>query len=244
MFNIFENLFNEYHSGIIDRNECEIRFKEMNDRIDESKTQSIEELAHRLNMRLGERGIQNGTDKTKWREVIMADMLGHVVHSKISSGKNSEGYGSDAFIPPSPNRTTRRLVEKSLGVEYKSQVLTTKQIKNLRGEVKKLKNGSSHTYTPLTIRGVYNGFNSNYEVANQKYSEIQHYFGLFYQERVVLIIKVDTDYVIESLNRNYQKWLEGQKTGNRKTTNLNTVSVNLGDTHLYEVAWKDESFFV
>ena len=70
MFNIFENLFNEYHSGIIDRNECEIRFKEMNDRIDESKTQSIEELAHRLNMRLGERGIQNGTDKTKWREVI------------------------------------------------------------------------------------------------------------------------------------------------------------------------------
>jgi hypothetical protein len=136
------------------------------------------------------------------------------------------------------------LVEKSLGVEYKSQVLTTKQIKNLRGEVKKLKNGSSHTYTPLTIRGVYNGFNINYEVANQKYSEIQHYFGLFYQEMLVLIIKVNTDYVMESLNLNYRKWLEGQKSGNRKTTNLNTVSVNLGDTHLYEVAWKDESFFM
>jgi len=244
MFNIFENLFKEFHSGIIDRDECMLRYNQMTGGNQDPKTQSIEELAHTLHVRLSEKGIQNGTDKTKWREYIMAEKLGHTVHRKISSGKLGEGYGSDAFIPPTPNRATRRKLQKKLGAEYKTQVLTQDQIKNLLGEIKVLKNGSTHTYTPLTIRGVYNGFNSNYEVANVKYAEIQHYFGLFYEERVVLIIKVDTDYVMESLNLNYRKWLEVHKSGNRKTTNLNTVSVNLGDTHLYEIAWKDESFFM
>jgi len=187
MFNIFENLFKEFHSGNIDRNECMIRYNELYNRDQESKTQSIEELAHSLNVRLSEQGIQNGTDKTKWREYIMAEKLGHTVHRKISSGKLSEGYGSDAFIPPTPNRATRRKILKKLRAEYKTQVLTQDQIKNLIGEIKVHKNGNTHTYKPLTIRGVYNGFNSNYEVANVKYAEIQHYFGLFYQEKVVLI---------------------------------------------------------
>ncbi len=54
-----------------------------------------------------------------------------------------------------------------------------------------------------------------------------------------MIIKVNTDYVMDTLNANYEAFMK--KTGG--TTNLNTVSVNLADTHLYTVAYKDQEFY-
>ena len=60
---------------------------------------------------------------------------------------------------------------------------------------------------------------SNYETASVEYAKIEHYFGLFYQEKCVLIINVNTDYVMNTLNANYEAYI---KKGSG-TTNLNTV---------------------
>ena len=46
-----------------------------------------------------------------------------------------------------------------------------------------------------------------------------------------------TALIIETLTENKKKWKPG------KTTNLNTVTVDLRDTSTYEVAYKDEEWF-
>ena len=65
-------------------------------------------------------GFPKGTDKTKWREPVMAEKLGHTAHSKISAGKGKDEYGNDA--------TTQ---EKGKYVEYKSSALSEKDLNNL-----------------------------------------------------------------------------------------------------------------
>ena len=52
-----------------------------------------------------------------------------------------------------------------------------------------------------------------------------------------MVIKPHTEYVIKTLTENKKKWKPG------KTTNLNTVTVDLRDTSTYEVAYKDEEWF-
>ena len=68
----------------------------------------------------GKFGISKGTDKTKWREPVMAEKLGHTAHSKISAGKGKDEYGNDA--------TTQ---EKGKYAEYKSSALSEKDLNNL-----------------------------------------------------------------------------------------------------------------
>ena len=187
---------------------------------------TVEELANALYRKCQSLEVKKGTDKTKWREIVIAEKLGHIVHNKISAGKGTKEYGSDAFN-----------LELISYEEYKSKILSDEELRNLL-ELPKGKKGN--TYAPLTVSGVYNGYNSNYEVASVEYSKKGHYFAVFYEELCLLIIKVNTDYVMKSLNDNYNKFISNGKKG---STNLNTVMVNLADTHLYTVAYKNEEFY-
>ena len=47
---------------------------------------SYEQLANALYLKGEQDGFVKVTDKTKWREPVMADKLGHKAHSKISAG--------------------------------------------------------------------------------------------------------------------------------------------------------------
>ena len=58
---------------------------------------TTEEIATALYLKMEAESIAKGTDKTKWREVVTAEKLGHRVHPSISAGHGKAGYGSDAF---------------------------------------------------------------------------------------------------------------------------------------------------
>ena len=188
---------------------------------------STEELANALYRKMEAEGIAKGTDKTKWREVVTAEKLGHKVHKKISAGHGSDEYGSDALDP---------IITKY--AEYKSKAMVDDQIRNLLEKIRFPKSGKR--YVPLTVGGVYNGFNSNYETASVRYANNDHYFSVFYKEICVLIIKVDTNHVMDTLEANYRKY---EAKGKKGTSNCNTVKVNLGDTEIYTVAYKNEEFY-
>ena len=180
---------------------------------------TYEELANMLYLKGEKDGYSKITDKSKWHEPVMANKLGHTAHKKISAGAGSLEYGSDAK-------------DDSNGIyaEYKAKCAVDKDLGQLLGKVKYKKTGER--YVPFTVPGIYNG--AYKEDAIVKYSKIDHYFGVFYKELCILIIKVNTEYVIETLRNGMLKMTEG------KTKNLNTVEVNLGDTHLYEVAYRNE----
>lgn len=186
---------------------------------------TLEDLSSALYRKMEKLGFSKGTDKTKWREPVIAEKLGHTAHAKISAGKGKDEYGSDATTQDKNH------------AEYKSKTLNESDLNNLLERVYGKK--KQNQYVPLTVSGVYNGYNSNYETASVEYAKIEHYFGVFYQEKCVLVIKVNTDYVMKTLNANYEAF---KKKGSG-TTNLNTVSVNLADTHLYTVAYKDQEFY-
>ena len=182
---------------------------------------TYEELAASLYLKGESDGYQKVTDKTKWREPVMAEKLNHVAHEKISAGSGKDEYGSDAF-------------DSSTGkfAEYKSQSIVEKELKNLFERPRTRGKGN---YVPLKVIGVYNG--AYKEEALLAYAEIDHYYGVFYKELCVLIIKPHTEYVIQQLRKNN----ENRKPG--KTTNLNNVTVDLANESLYDVVYKNEKFF-
>lgn len=192
---------------------------------------TIEQRAHLINTlsysdlasMLYEKGEQDGypniTDKSKWREPSMAEKLGHEAHKKISAGKNNEKYGSDAY--DKKNKTYS---------EYKTSSIRDKELNNLFERPYR-----NRTYAPHTVIGIYNGAYTKSAIEHCK--KVDHYFGVFYKEKPVLIIKVDKEHVVSSLENGLKKM-----TG-KKTTNLNRVEVSLKDTHLYEVAYKDEAWW-
>ena len=182
---------------------------------------SYEELAHALYIK-GERdGVQKITDKTQWREFVIAEKLGHKAFDKISAGAGSDKYGADAYEADGQT------------AEYKSKAINEKEVRNLTERIKNQKTGE--TYVPLKVPGVYNG--AYKDGAIDAYSKHNHYFGVFWKEKCVMIIKPNTDHVIDTLTENNNN----RKPG--KTTNLNSVKVDLRDTSTYEVAFKDEEWF-
>ena len=189
-----------------------------------SLTEQIEYHAHMLAVLGKQAGYNKITDKTKWREPVMAGKLGHVAFEKISAGKDSDKYGADAFIPASNKMA-----------EYKSQALDDTQLKNLLQKVKN--NKKSTQFAALNVVGVYNGAYTH-EAVN-KYSNHEHYFGVFYEEKCLLIIKPKHDYLIQTLTDGVNKIL-AKESG---TTNLNSVKINLADTHLYDVVYRDEEWY-
>ena len=193
----------------------------MNDVTNLVENFSYDKLAHALYLKGEKDGYPKITDKTKWREPVMAEKLGHKAFEKISAGAGSDKYGADAYDP-----------NKDIMAEYKSKAVNDKEVRNLVGRVKN-KNGD--TFAPLKVSGVYNGAYTLEAI--EKYSHHDHYIGVFWKEKCVLIIKPHTNYVIETLTTNHNNRVAGA------TTNLNTVVVNLGDTEKYEVAYKDTDWF-
>lgn len=175
---------------------------------------SVEAQASTLYSSCEDRGMQKGTDKTQYRELIVSDNLGHKVHDKISAGAESEQYGSDAFDEVSGRYA-----------EYKSKALLAKELRNFF----QLPRGNGKFFAPLVVTGVYNG--AYKQEAIDKYSKIDHYFSIHYKERNLMVIKPRTELVIQQLTEN---------NANRKpgaTTNCNTVRINLGNTEDYEVVY-------
>lgn len=194
---------------------------------------TYEEIGHMLYMKGDMEGYSKVTDKTKWRELVVAEKLGHIAHKKISAGAGTLEYGSDAL-----DAISKRYAE------YKSQAILdtgANSKNNLLESVRNKKTGLR--FASLVVKGVYNGFNGNVETATIEYAKKDHYFGVFYKELCVLVIKVNTDYVMESLTANYKIYEEKERNGKAKTKNCNSVSVNLGDTHLYEVAYQNETWW-
>lgn len=186
---------------------------------------SYEELAHALYMKGEAAGYHKITDKTKWREAVIADKLNHIAYKKISAGKNSEKYGADATNPVSQKQG-----------EYKTQAIDDNDLRNLLQQPKYNKKGTK--YAPLKVSGVYNGAYT-YE-AIDSYEKHEHYFGVFYKELCVLIIKVETKEVTRQLREELVRREAKSKKG---TTNCNTVKIGLNQKHLYEVAWRNDSWF-
>ena len=182
---------------------------------------SYEDLAHALYLK-GERdGVHKITDKTQWREFVIADKLGHKAFDKISAGKGSDKYGADAY---EANGQT---------AGYKSKSINDKEVRNLTRQVRNHNTGLR--FSALKVPGVYNGAYT--QDAIDAYSKHNHYFGVFWKERCVLIIKPTTDYVISTLTENNNNRKDGA------TTNLNSVVVNLDDVSNYEIAYKDNDWF-
>lgn len=180
---------------------------------------SFEELANAIYMKGIQVDREKVTDKTGWRELIIAEKLGHTAHKKISSGGNSDKYGSDA-------------VDKNGKYgEYKSNAIVEKQIRNL---LEKIKNKKGDKYVSLKVKGVYNG--AYKEGAILRYRNIDHYFAVFYQEICLLIIKPKTSVVIEQLELGNAKWKPG------KSTNLNTVTIDLSKTDTYDIVYDNRKY--
>lgn len=185
---------------------------------------TYEEIAHALYAKGKADGFIKVTDKTKWRELVLAEKLDHKALPKISSGKGTEGYGSDAVD-----------FKNNAKAEYKSKAIEDKELRNL---LRLPRGNKGKTYSSLTIGGVYNGA-YNYE-AVAEYAKIDHYFGVFYEELCVLVIKPHTEEVIRQLTAELDRRAAASKKG---STNLNTVSIDLNDTHLYNVVYKNEQWF-
>ena len=183
---------------------------------------TIQQLAHALYLKGEKEGYDKVTDKTKWRELVIAENLGHTAHKKISAGSGSLEEGSDSYD------STRGKYG-----EYKSKAIIDIEVRNLLRQERNVKTGKR--FAPLTVSGLYNGAYTSGAI--DKYTKIDHYFGVFYKELCLLIIKVNTGYVIETLRNGLLKMTE------RGSTNCNTVKVNLGDTHLYDVVFKDEEWW-
>ena len=190
-------------------------------------TFTYEQLAAALYQKGETDGFHKVTDKTKWREPVMAEKLGHRAHSKISAGAGTDEYGSDAV-----DLATGKMAE------YKSGAIEDKEKRNLLQEVK---NAHGARFAPLKVSGIYNGAYTHEAI--DSYANNDHYFGVFYKEQCVLIIKPDTDYVINTLRANLEVTLAKLAAGKKATTNLNTVKVDLGDESLYTVAYRNEEFF-
>ena len=190
-----------------------------------AKTLSYEELASALYLKGDMDGFHKVTDKTKWREPVMAEKLGHKAHTKISAVAGTDEYGSDAL-----DLATGKMAE------YKSNAITDKEKRNLLEEQR----SANKRFTPLKVSGVYNGAYSHEAI--DSYSKNDHYFGVFYKEQCVLIIKPHTEYVIETLRANLDVTLAKLSAGTKTTTNLNTVTVDLADKSKYSIAYINTAF--
>ena len=186
---------------------------------------TYEELAHALYVKGEMDGYRKITDKTKWHEAVTAEKLNHVAFTKISAGKNSDKYGADASNPKSGKMA-----------EYKSQTIEDKDIRNLLQHVRNAKTGAR--YSPLNVAGVYNGA-YNHE-AIDAYEKHEHYFTLFHKELCIMIIRPKHDIVISQLRAEVDKRLA---SNSKKSTNLNTVKINLGETDTYDIVWKRDDWF-
>jgi hypothetical protein len=177
---------------------------------------TYEELASALYAKGLADGYGNVTTHSKWRELIMAELLGHKANSMLFGGDHEK---SDAYDE-----------ENGAYAEYKSQTIKSGAVRNLIKEEKHYKNGNTKVYSALKVCGIYNG--AYKQSAIDKCKDVDHYFGVFYNEECVLLIKPKTEEVIRQLEANLK---ERNKKKHRGPTTLSQVHIDLDDTHLYEI---------
>ena len=144
--------------------------------------------------------IDNPLYKSKYREIIGAERLGHNLFKGASGGKNNDAtYGADA-------------VSSGRKKEYKTVGLTPKQYGQwLNGEC---------SYTPTMI---YNGAYSEENI--NRYRDTDHIISLFYNEKNLCNVEVPIDHVTTSLFEVLYKKEERRNGGEKVTTNCNAVKV-------------------
>ena len=206
----------------------------MNDtNLDLSKV-SFNELIRAIHAHPKTDGIAKPLDKCKYREIQIAEKLGHTVFVGASGGKNNDDtYGADA-TDANGNKA-----------EYKSRSVSERDMMRLT------KKGY------LDFGGVYNGA---YTAENiDRYRSVDHYFSVHYENGdLIAVVKVDTDTVIDSLHawntkreiRTDKILAEAKVNGKRPkvlTTNCNAVGVRvypfalLTGTEKYEIVyWNSE----
>jgi hypothetical protein len=173
-------------------------------------------------------GIGNPFDKYKFRELQVGALLGHEVFEGASGGgANDDTFGADAHESDGSK------------AEYKSATLDVKELDKLLG--------NNPRGTTLKISGVYNGAYSTESI--ERYRECNHYFSVHYKGDVVAVVKVDTDYVCDTLlennNKREEKTLKLIAEGAKKlpTTNCNSVHVEVVDSNpMIEFVYKNENY--
>ena len=176
-----------------------------------------------------ERGCSNPFDKYKFREHQVGDILGHDVFEGASNGGDcDETFGADAHE------------QDGSKAEYKSITMDDRELDKLLG--------NNPRGTTLKASGVYNGAYSQESI--DRYRDCNHYFSLHYKGEVVGIVKVDTDYVCDTLQENNDKREEKTRTlmsegvSKLPTTNCNSVKVEVIDSNpLIEVVYKNTKYF-
>jgi hypothetical protein len=150
-----------------------------------------------------EQGHEKIFSMQKYREILAAEKLSHIAHKKVS---NAGGRGSDATMPDGNQAEYKSISDSSRFSYYESY----------KSGVKFGKNGKPVKMGNLNM--IYNGAYS--EEIIMSYSKHDHFAILFDEnEKITLIVKVDTNFVVESL----LEGLKFQKPG--KSTNLNSVRV-------------------
>ena len=181
-----------------------------------SQKYTYEQLASALYAKgLGD-GYGNVTTHSKWRELIMAEILGHKSH--------------DNLIDPNAPSSDAYDAENDTNAEYKSQTIKDDALRNLLREEVHFKNGNTKVFASLKVVGIYNGAYKQENI--DKCKVVDHYFGVFHNEECLLIIKPNRDEVIRQLEVNLEA---RKKKGSKGPTTLSQVFIDLDDTHLYEV---------
>ena len=181
--------------------------------LDMSQKYTYEQLASALYTKGLSDGYSSVTSHCKWRELVMAEILGHEANAMLHGPEFEKSDAYDA--------------ENEIYAEYKSQTIKVESVRNLVKEKVRFKNGNTKVFASLKACGIYNG--SYTQGAIDKSKVVDHYFGVFYNEECVLIIKPHTEEVIRQLEENLKS-----KKGKKYST-LSQVFIDLDDTHLYEI---------
>jgi hypothetical protein len=146
--------------------------------------------------------IENPLHQVKLKELLMANALGDKLFAGARGGKkNTKTYGADGID------------ETGCKVEYK-----TKELK--KSEFEKWNSGVFKTQMNMVYNGAYCRDNI------EKYTNIKHFLGVFYQSRLLAIVEVPTKFVTDTLIDNLHKREENErKSGKKGTTNCNSVAI-------------------
>jgi hypothetical protein len=189
-------------SNIVKTNIAKMKKQEEEIAINEPQI-SYEEAQQAIQLLLSfgkQKNIPKILDRYKWRELFTSEILNHEVFKKSSN--NRDQFAADAYS------------ESGELCEYKSNTLSKKAFE----ELKKGEKG-------IWVSGIYNGAYSK-EIVDS-YKDIKHYLSLFYNEEIIKIYEISSDYVIEQLYEGLE-YRNTRKTKSKKevSTNLNCVKLN------------------
>lgn len=149
-----------------------------------------------------EKGFKDPLDKSKYREIITAEKLEHILFEGASGGKNNDDtYGADAKDAEGNK------------FEYKSKKVT------VGNKNKGVLNGK-YSFE-------YNGAYSKENI--DSYSSTSHVFTIYDKVNLLIAVKVPTDYVCNTLYKVLEEKEKRRALGEKVTTNFNPVSLKFNN---------------